>query len=529
MSSPLTVRNLTSAALCLLHVERFEDPNTLQSKVNGYFSNSRNTASAAPTSPELSGHAQSFNHQDLEITLQPFESYTLSFSTSAQPSNAATLSSPMLRITIQAAGTERHRVDTNPSYTQKSTQAFTALSVNPSGSYKAIFHPSKPIPHLAIHSNHLPSYSSWMATLPDNLPLSAISIPGTHNSHTHYRALPSVRCQVHDIKTQLENGIRFLDIRVQPTHATDVSKKDLYLVHGAFPISLTGPKYLEPIVQTCYHFLAANPSETVLISLKREGVGSSTDEHLARILEKHYISPNPSHWYTQNEIPYLGIVRGKLVLVRRYNIPEIPASSPSSPHHDKAGLDATAWPHNASHAVFSSSSPSSSPLPTFCLQDYCEVLVPTLIPTKLQHCNDHLVRSAEAMHPIPGLTTDITHPVPPGPLYLNFLSASNFWKKACWPSAIAKIVNQGMEMWLCAGHHLDGATAPIVGSTRSPGESGGEADIATASGVVKRAKSGDGSTGVVIMDCVGEHGDWDLVRLVVGMNMGVLLKYPSSA
>jgi 1-phosphatidylinositol phosphodiesterase len=27
------------------------------------------------------------------------------------------------------------------------------------------------------------------------------------------------------------------------------------------------------------------------------------------------------------------------------------------------------------------------------------------------------------------------------------------------------------------------------------------------------------------MDYVGENGDWELVRLVVGMNMGVLLKF----
>jgi 1-phosphatidylinositol phosphodiesterase len=31
------------------------------------------------------------------------------------------------------------------------------------------------------------------------------------------------------------------------------------------------------------------------------------------------------------------------------------------------------------------------------------------------------------------------------------------------------------------------------------------------------------------MDCVGENGDWELVRLVVGMNMGVLLKFGAEA
>ncbi|KAL6155970.1 hypothetical protein ACJBU6_06163 [Exserohilum turcicum] len=530
MSSPLTVRNLTSTAISLLRVERFEDPNTLQSKANGYFFSSKTTTHATPTAPELSGHAQSFNCQDLEVILQPFESYTLSFPSLAQPSSTATLSSPTLRITIQTANNERHRVDTNPSYTQKSTQTFTALSASPSTTYKAIFHPSKPTPHLAIHSNHVPRYSSWMATLPDNLPVSAISIPGAHNAHTHYCALPSVRCQVHDIQTQLDNGIRFLDIRVQPVHATDVSKKELYLVHGAFPVSLTGPKYFDPVLQTCYTFLAANPRETILLSLKREGIGSATDDHLARILQKHYIARNPAAWYTQNKIPYLGSVRGKLVLVRRYTVESSTSTSTSdSPDVQNAGLDATAWPHNATHAVFPSSSSSSSSqciTPTFCLQDFCEVLVPSLIPSKLQHCNDHLVRSAAAMHPIPGITTDIANPVPPGPLYLNFLSASNFWKKACWPSAIAKVVHQGMEMWLCGGHHLQ--DEGVTGSTREPAGGNTESRSQSNSGgvEVRKAKSGDGSTGIVVMDCVGENGDWDLVRLVIGMNVGVLLKFP---
>lgn len=486
-------------------VERFEDPHTLQSKANGYFFGSRNNASALPTSPQLGEHSQSFIHQDLDVTLIPFESYTLSPAGVPQDENSSVLSSTTVRLTIEASGGERHRVDTNPSYTQKSTQPFTALSPNPLTSYTALFHPSSPTPHLTIHANHLLDGQQWMSVLPDSLPLSALSIPGTHNSHTHYRALPSVRCQVVDVKAQLEHGIRFLDIRVQPTHATDATKKDLYLVHGAFPVSLTGPKYLEPVLKICYDFLEANPSETVLISLKREGVGSATDEHVARVLEDHYIQPHASKWHTGSTLPYLGDVRGKLVLVRRYN-----TAVESKPF----GLDATAWPYNATHALF----PQQAS--TFCLQDFCEVLVPTVIPTKIQHCNEHLVRAAECTHHIPGINTDAANPVPPGPLYLNFLSGSNFWKRACWPENIAKIVNRGMEEWICAGHHLQ---RPPV-SPRHPDETSASGKAGAEETAVVKAKPGDGSTGVVVMDCVGENGDWDLVKLIIGMNMGVLLK-----
>lgn len=37
-------------------------------------------------------------------------------------------------------------------------------------------------------------------------------------------------------------------------------------------------------------------------------------------------------------------------------------------------------------------------------------------------------------------------------------------------------------------------------------------------------KEGDGGVGVVIMDMVGEGGDWDLVRLIISLNMGILWK-----
>jgi 1-phosphatidylinositol phosphodiesterase len=346
--------------------------------------------------------------------------------------------------------------------------------------------------------NHLHDYKNWMSALPDTLPLSAISIPGTHNSHTSYRALPSVRCQVVNIQSQLEHGIRFLDIRLQPTHATDASKPDLYLVHGAFPISLTGPKYFAPILQTCYDFLAAHPSETLLMSLKREGVGSATDAHLAEILERHYIGPDRAKWHLDPSLPYLGAIRGKILLVRRYATP-----TPTLP----AGLDATPWPHNTTHALF----PETQP-PLFCLQDFCEIMVPETISTKIKHVNEHLVRAAACHHHIPGVTTDKANPVPPGPLYLNFLSGSNFWKKACWPENIAKVVNRGMEEWLCVGHHVQGKGEA---STKHPDEL--EARI----GVVRKRGEGDGCTGVVVMDRVGEGGDWDMVGLVVGMNVGM--------
>jgi len=72
-----------------------------------------------------------------------------------------------------------------------------------------------------------------------------------------------------------------------------------------------------------------------------------------------------------------------------------------------------------------------------------------------------------------------------------------------------------MEEWICAGHGLEDAPA----TTEHPDhvEGGNERGV-------RKKKGGDGSTGIVVMDNVGENGDWDLVKLIVGMNVGVLMK-----
>jgi 1-phosphatidylinositol phosphodiesterase len=123
------------------------------------------------------------------------------------------------------------------------------------------------------------------------------------------------------------------------------------------------------------------------------------------------------------------------------------------------------------------------------VQDFCEVLESSTIPQKLVYTTAHLDAAAKVVNPIPGLNTDKENPVPPGPLYLNFLSASNFWRQGCWPDRIAARLNPEVLAYLCERH-----------------------------GVSEEEGKGDGGTGVVVADWVGVGGDWDLVRCVVGMN-----------
>lgn len=223
MSSDLTIRNLSSVTLVLRDAEHFEDPNSKQTKASTFQFGSKGPAPAAPSASQLEEHTQSFSHQDLNVSLSPFESYTWKPATTPNDATESLSSHTTIRFTVEATNGQRYRIDTNPSYTQKSSRKLTPLGPNPSYQLAAIYHPSKPSPHLTIHTNDSVELSTWMSKLSSSLPLSSLSIPGTHNSHTCYRALPSVRCQIVSVKDQLESGIRFLDIRVQPSHATDPS------------------------------------------------------------------------------------------------------------------------------------------------------------------------------------------------------------------------------------------------------------------------------------------------------------------
>ncbi len=81
------------------------------------------------------------------------------------------------------------------------------------------------------------SMSSWMEELPDDMLLSNITIPGTHDSCA-VSNIPFVRTQYLSITKQLEAGLRFLDLRCR-VH----SDGELYMYHGGIPINM--PRYLK--------------------------------------------------------------------------------------------------------------------------------------------------------------------------------------------------------------------------------------------------------------------------------------------
>lgn len=469
MAPLLTVRNLTSTPMKLKHVERFKAESEVGSSIHHI---GRNLTSMVwsnktePAAPRLATNAQSFFHRDLNFHVDPFQTQ----STDVKPPDSGI--GEVVRLTFEADG-QTYRIDTFTAALQHASQSFTALDSQPKFEFTGVFLPEETF--LAIYSSA--QLYCWMKHLHDATPLSALSIPGTHNSPTCHKALPSVRCQAVSPRVQLENGIRFFDVRVQPV-ARDSSK--LVLVHAVFPISLSGPKHLHSLLQDIYDFLDRNPSETLIMSLKREGTGNHSDQDLGHILYNHYTGGAEAHrWYTEPRVPTLGEVRGKIVLMRRFCVEDELHKA-----HDGRGwaIDAENWADNTAHDTHG----------LVCVQDFYEVLEAMNIDKKINFCEAQLERAAECVASLPGITTDPVHPVPPQPFYLNFLSASNFWSVNCWPEKIAEKLNPNMTSWLCKNH-----------AQKTPG---------------------DGGTGIVVCDWVGKNGDWDLVRSIVGFNSKLMMR-----
>ncbi|MDD7355232.1 MAG: phosphatidylinositol-specific phospholipase C [Oscillospiraceae bacterium] len=151
--------------------------------------------------------------------------------------------------------------------------------------------------------------NGWMKNINDNKLISEISIPGSHNSGALYEPVYSVaKCQNYTINDQLNMGVRMLDIRAK------VSLGKLKIVHG---VVMQGSTF-EKTAECCYKFLNDNPSETILLSLRNEDGDTNKTASFVRLLKKE-IESNKNLWYTENRLPKIGEVRGKIILINRFD------------------------------------------------------------------------------------------------------------------------------------------------------------------------------------------------------------------
>mgnify|MGYP000843907989 CR=1 FL=1 len=155
----------------------------------------------------------------------------------------------------------------------------------------------------------------WMEHVDGNKKLYEFTIPGTHDTGTWTLANGPAKCQKDSLEQQLSEGIRFIDIRLKPS-GYQGDDDALMVWHGQYDCHLN---FIDDIVKKCGAFLKANPTETIMMSVKNESATyPRSDVFYKKVTEA--INAQGDLFYTGTSIPHLKDVRGKIVLLRRFTL-----------------------------------------------------------------------------------------------------------------------------------------------------------------------------------------------------------------
>ncbi|WP_435058956.1 phosphatidylinositol-specific phospholipase C [Streptomyces sp. bgisy060] len=144
----------------------------------------------------------------------------------------------------------------------------------------------------------------WMGSHGDGTDLRRLTIPGTHDSGARYGG-PWSECQNTGIAQQLDAGVRFLDVRCRVTNGS-------FAIHHG--VSYQNMMFGDVLV-ACRDFLAAHPSETVLMRVKQEY--SEESDATFRAVFDDYLDRRGWRplFRIGNALPLLGEARGRVVLL----------------------------------------------------------------------------------------------------------------------------------------------------------------------------------------------------------------------
>lgn len=211
----------------------------------------------------------------------------------------------------------------------------------------------------ASYHNYTSAYSfdldlatnpSWMSRIPDTVNLNSLSIPGTHDTLTFELVDNKVfQCQNHALKTQLQAGLRYLDIRGRLVYNASLGA-DQEPVIGIYHGHVSTGYDFQDVLQTVFAFLDENPSEGIIMRVKEEGaplpIGSpsdtwesgtynttfeeafnyyrSTNPATAPGCKRHLLTPWPEK--EARLVPTMGEMRGRVLVLYEFETVSASAS-----------------------------------------------------------------------------------------------------------------------------------------------------------------------------------------------------------
>ncbi|TGO43979.1 hypothetical protein BOTNAR_1036g00010 [Botryotinia narcissicola] len=197
-------------------------------------------------------------------------------------------------------------------------------------------------PIFGTYADNQLNTSTWMSRYADTTKLVHMNIPGTHDTATWNYSLATqsalsgvtslgnqvpyppecYRCQNNSIADMLNAGIRAFDLRF----ALDVTNTSIVFWHSQALLSQTAT--LDDVIFGYFHWLDNYPSEVVLLSLQYEGSTTEygrNDEEAQLKLFNVLTSPAAAKYFlqTRNELGALGDARGKIILLRRFDLDQL--------------------------------------------------------------------------------------------------------------------------------------------------------------------------------------------------------------
>lgn len=249
------------------------------------------------------------------------------------------------------------------------------------------------------NDGHMPSRATtlrplpetWMSSLDDGLPLSAITIPGTHDSAAFTYAWPFVATQDMSIREQLDAGIRYFDFRC------GLRENTVEMVHGPTYLGLR----LEEVLQAMYDWLDTHKSEGLIVQIKRDKKDSKSTVDFAHAIAK-VLRQGFAFWRTANTTPSIAQLRGRIQLFRRFQGPSLYAY----------GIDVSQWQDNPRDPFTIYTSHGTQ----LTVQDHYSWPDPTTLPTLV----------AEKGGDVAGLLNRAADDLDVHHWYINFTSAYEF-------------------------------------------------------------------------------------------------------
>ncbi len=238
------------------------------------------------------------------------------------------------------------------------------------------------------------------------------------------------------IMEQLNAGVRYFDIRLRWFN------KKLRTYHGIADLNLD----FEDVLEDCYNFLSSSSEECIVMQISQAGKpeDSGFDKKFAE-----QIKNDLDKWYLDHAIPLLGKVRGKIILLRRFDLKN-PTTGISGWDNSGNGIDVTSWGNDTTFEIHLPKGQGGNLNQLIEVQDEYKF---TDADKKLKVVRDSLDHAEQTYQDINSVYKNA--------LYLNFTSATGSGAPGASPEQLAKNINPKVNSVIEGEHNKRFGVIPM--------------------------------------------------------------------